>query len=234
MLEVKDIHTYYGLSHILFGVTLEVRKGEIVCVLGRNGAGKTTIMRSIMSFTPPSQGKVYFNGKDITRLPVFKIAKMGLAFVPDNRRIFPDLTVEENLDIAAHAGRGRGRSNWNKEKIYELFPPLRELDCRQGGFCSGGEQQMLAVARALMGNPDYLLLDEPLEGLAPLVVRELVVQIERLRKEGLSILITEQNVRAALKLANRVYVIDRGEVRFQGTVKELEENEEISRKYLLV
>ncbi|MEW5922185.1 MAG: ABC transporter ATP-binding protein [Bacillota bacterium] len=232
MLEAKEIHAYYGLSHILFGVSLEVKKGEIVCVLGRNGAGKTTIMRSIMGLTPPRQGQVIFKGKDITRTPVHKIAQMGMGFVADNRRIFPDLTVEENLDIASRGGQQKGA--WNKEKIFTLFPALKNITSRRGGYCSGGEQQMLAVARALMGNPDFLLLDEPTEGLAPLVVRELMEQIGRLREEGLSILMAEQNVRSALKLANRVYVIDRGEVRFQGTVEELEANEEISKKYLLV
>lgn len=232
MLEVKDIHTYYGLSHVLFGISLEVKKGELVCVLGRNGAGKTTIMRSIMGMTPPRQGKIFFKGKDITRMPVYQIARMGMGFVADNRRIFADLSVEENLEIAARGTAKEGA--WNKEKVYKLFPALKNYCKRRGGFCSGGEQQMLAVARALMGNPEFLLLDEPTEGLAPLVVKELMEQIGKLREGGLSILMAEQNVRAALKLADRVYVIDRGEVRFQGTVQELEENEEISERYLLV
>ncbi len=232
MLEVKEIHTYYGLSHILFDVSLEVQRGEIVCILGRNGAGKTTIMRSIMGLTPPRAGRIFFKGNEITNMPVYKIARMGIGFVPDNRRIFPDLTVEENLDIAGHAATGK--IYWTKQKVYELFPALKGIDCRCGGFCSGGEQQMLAVARALMANPQFLLLDEPTEGLAPLVVRELMKQIDSLRKEGLSILMAEQNVHAALKLANRVYVIDQGAVQFQGTVSELEKYEEISRKYLLV
>ncbi|RJX28975.1 MAG: ABC transporter ATP-binding protein [Dethiobacter sp.] len=232
MIEVKDIHTYYGLSHILFGVSLQVNKEEIVCILGRNGAGKTTTMRSIMGLTPPRQGSIIFKGEDITRMPVYKIARLRMGFVPDNRRIFPDLTVGENLEIASK-GNSQG-DGWDKERVYRLFPALKAIDSRKGGFCSGGEQQMLSIARALMGNPEFLLLDEPTEGLAPLVVRELMEQIGRLREEGLSILMAEQNVKSALKLADRVYVIDRGQIRFQGSVTELEDNEEIRKKYLLV
>jgi branched-chain amino acid transport system ATP-binding protein len=232
MIEVKDIHTYYGLSHILFGVSLQVDKGEIVCILGRNGAGKTTTMRSIMGLTPPRQGSIIFKGEDITRMPVYKIARLGMGFVPDNRRIFPDLTVGENLEIASK-GNSQG-GGWDKERVYRLFPALKAIDSRKGGFCSGGEQQMLSIARSLMGNPEFLLLDEPTEGLAPLVVRELMEQIGRLREGGLSILMAEQNVKSALKLADRVYVIDRGQIRFQGSVTELEDNEEIRKKYLLV
>ncbi len=232
MLAVQDIHTYYALSHILFGVSLQVERGEIVCILGRNGAGKTTTMRSIMGLNPPRKGRVIFKGEDITRMPVYKIAHMGMGFVPDDRRIFPDLTVGENLEIAAKGGSKKSR--WDKEKVYQLFPALKAIDSRKGGFCSGGEQQMLSIARALMGNPDFLLLDEPTDRLAPLVVRELMDQIGRLREEGISILMAEQNVKSALNLADRVYLIDRGQIRFQGSVKELNENEEIRKKYLLV
>ena len=232
MLDIQRVHTYYGLSHVLFGISLQVKKGEIVCILGRNGAGKTTTMRSIMGLTPPRQGNVLFKGKDITKMPVYEIARLGMGFVPDNRRIFPDLTVGENLEIAS---KGNPQGNgWNKERVYRLFPALKSIDSRKGGFCSGGEQQMLSIARSLMGNPDFLLLDEPTDGLAPLVVRELMDQIESLKKEGLSILMAEQNVKSALKLADRVYVIDRGQIRFQGSITELEDNKEIREKYLLI
>lgn len=232
MLEVDHIHTYYGMSHVLFGVSLEVKNGEVVCLLGRNGAGKTTTLRSIMGLTPPRSGSITYKGISITGRPPYQLARMGIGYVPDTRRIFPDLTVAENLEIGQRKmGNGKG---WTKERVYELFPALRKIESRKGGYLSGGEQQMLAIARALMGNPELLLLDEPTEGLAPLVVRELEEQISQLRLEGISILLAEQNVKSALRLANRGYIIDGGQIRYHGTVVDLRENEEVRRKYLLV
>lgn len=232
MLQVNDIHTFYGLSHILFGVSLEVKKGEVVCLLGRNGAGKTTTIRSIMGLVSPRQGEVVFKGEVITGQPPYRIARKGISWVPDNRRIFPDLTVAENLEIAEKKS-GSG-SKWNIEKVYTLFPVLKRIQGRRGGNLSGGEQQMLSIARALLGNPELLLLDEPTEGLAPLIVRELEEQILRLKEEGISILLAEQNLKSALRLADRCYVMERGRVCYQGTVDELNQNEEIRTRYLLV
>lgn len=232
MLEVKDIHTYYGISHILFGVSLKVSRGEIVCLLGRNGAGKSTIMRSIMGLTPPRQGSVIYNGKHITGTKPHLVARMGIGYVPDDRRVFADLTVGENLEISE---RKSGKLQpWSKERLYDFFPPLRRLDSRKGGLLSGGEQQMLTIARALMTNPEFLLLDEPTEGLAPLIVAMLEEQITALKKAGLTVLLAEQNQRTALKLSDRGYIIDNGVIRYQGSIEELRADEEIRRKYLLV
>lgn len=229
MLSVNAIHTYYGISHILFDVSLTVSKGEVVGLLGRNGAGKSTTMRSIMGLTPPKQGTITFNGQEITGRKAYLLVRDGIAYVPDDRRVFADLTVEDNLEIPF------SRSNeWTKERVYDLFPALGEMKSRRAGNLSGGEQQMLTVARALMTGPELLLLDEPTEGLAPLIVRDLEQQILKLRDAGISILLSEQNVKSALKLVNRVYVIDNGRIRFEGTVAELEANEDIKKKYLMV
>jgi len=230
MLEVRDIHTYYGLSHILFGLSLKVNQGEVVSLLGRNGVGKTTTLKSIIGLTPPKAGQIYFKGQDITKTPTNRMVKLGISFVPDNRRIFADLSVRENLEIA----EGIKSGPWNLSKVHELFPVLQKTANRRGGNLSGGEQQMLSIARALLGNPELLILDEPTEGLAPLIVRELEEQILQLRSTGISILLAEQNLKSALKLADRCYVIERGQVRFEGTVEELGENEDVRSKYLLV
>lgn len=232
MLEVEEIHTYYGLSHILFGVSLKVERGEVVCLLGRNGAGKTTTMKSIIGITPPRQGHIRYKGEEIVGLEPYLLARRGIGYIPDDRRIFPDLTVGENLEIAARKPReGEG---WTLEKLYALFPPLRELESRKGGCLSGGEQKMVAIARALMGNPEFILLDEPFEGLAPLLIRSFEDQIRNLREAGLTVLIAEQNVRSTLRISDRGYIIDNGQIRYGGDIEELRTNEEIRRKYLLV
>lgn len=230
MLEVKNIHTYYGLSHILFGLSLKVNQGEVVSLLGRNGVGKTTTLKSIIGLTPPKTGNIYFNGQEITKIPTKRMVKLGICFVPDNRRIFSDLTVRENLEVA----EGIKPGPWNLAKVHELFPVLKKAANRRGGNLSGGEQQMLSIARALLGNPQLLILDEPTEGLAPLIVRELEEQILALCSTGISILLAEQNLKSALKLANRCYVLERGQVRYEGTVDELAENDEVRSRYLLV
>lgn len=231
-LKVEEIHTYYGTSHILFGVSLEVNEGEAVALLGRNGAGKTTTLRSIMGLTPPRQGKVFFRDNDISRVPVHTISRMGVGFVPENRMIFPDLTVLENLMIGVHASRP---GPFKIESAFEIFPRLETMKNRPGGLMSGGEQQMLAVARSLMINPKILLLDEPLEGLSPIVVQEVGRSIQRLKDErSLSILLSEQNVGFALLLCERVYIIDKGVIQFHDKTEQLKNNEEILRRYLTV
>jgi len=219
LLRVEDLYTAYGLSQVLFGVSLEVARGECVCLLGRNGVGKTTTMRSIMGLTPPARGRVEWKGRDITGRPPHEVAKAGLGFVPEDRRIFADLTVWENLDVAA-----RPRGPWTVERVFDLFPKLRELAGRNGGYLSGGEQQMLTIARTLMGNPALLLLDEPSEGLAPLVVDHLREQIARLKQEGLTILLAEQNTDFSLALADRVYVLEKGSIRFSGLAARLRDD----------
>jgi branched-chain amino acid transport system ATP-binding protein len=219
MLELDDIHTAYGLSRVLFGISLEVKQGECVCLLGRNGVGKTTTMRSVMGLTPPSAGRVRFRSRDITGWPPYRIARAGIGFVPEDRRIFAELSVWENLDVAQRAAARPGR--WTLDSVFELFPVLAPLRDRQGGYLSGGEQQMLTIARTLMGNPELLLLDEPSEGLAPLVVEALLVKIRELKAQGLTILLAEQGVDFSLALADRVYVLEKGAVRFTGSAAAL-------------
>jgi len=232
-LEVRDIHTFYGLSHVLFGISLDVRRAEVVCLVGRNGAGKTTTLRSIMGLTPPSQGSVTFRGVEITGKPAHSIARMGIGFVPEDRWIFPDLTTLQNLEVG-HKNSTSGKNVWDVEKILEVFPLLRKLADRPGGKLSGGEQQMLTIARTLMGNPELILLDEPTEGLAPLVVRALEDQIHELKKRRTTILLSEQNVKSAMRVSDRAYVVDKGFIRYEGTIPELIANDEIRKKYLAV
>ena len=232
MLEVRGIHTYYGLSHILFGISLKVEVGEVVCLLGRNGAGKTTTLKSIIGLTPPKQGSVWFNEEEITGTPPYLLVRKGISYVPDDRRIFADLTVAENLEIARREPKsGEG---WTPDRVYQMFPALRSIESRKGGCLSGGEQKMLAIARALLGNPFILLLDEPTEGLAPVMVRALEGQILGLRASGLTVLLAEQNVRSTLKLSDRGYIIDNGQIRYEGSIEELRGNEEVRKKYLLI
>ena len=232
ILTVRDLYTSYGLSQILFGVSLEVNAGECVALLGRNGVGKTTTLRSIMGLTPPRQGQVVYKDRDITGLPAYRVARLGMGFVPEDRRIFPDLSVRENLDVARKPPASPHGTVWTIERVYTIFPILAPLDARKGGYLSGGEQQMLTIGRTLMGNPDLLLLDEPSEGLAPLAVRDLGRQIQRLKEEGLTILLCEQNTKFAVALSDRAYVLEKGQVRFSGTITELQDNEEVRRQYL--
>ncbi|MBS3919237.1 MAG: ABC transporter ATP-binding protein [Deltaproteobacteria bacterium] len=231
MLEVNGIHTYYGTSHILFGISFEVKQGEAVCLLGRNGAGKTTTFRSIIGLTPPKSGSIKFKENEIIGKPPYRIARMGIGYVPDTRRIFPDLTVRQNILVAR---RETETTTWNLERIYSLFPKLKDLDTHMGNHLSGGEQQMLTVARTLMTNPDLLLLDEPGEGLAPLVIQSMKEQLGEIKKLGVTMLICEHNVGLATALSDRGYVIDKGTIRYQGTIVELQKNEEVRKKYLMV
>jgi branched-chain amino acid transport system ATP-binding protein len=227
MLEVEGIHTYYGLSHILFDISLQVKKGQVVCLLGRNGAGKTTTLKSIMGVTPPARGRIRLNGADITGKPPYLLARAGIGWVPDDRRIFADLSVGENLEIAGR--RGPGGEEWNKDKVYELFPALKSMDGRRGSLLSGGEQKMLAIARALMTNPQFLLLDEPTEGLAPLMVKVFAERIMKLKEIGLTVLLAEQNLKFTLGLSDYGYIIDNGRICYQGTVDELTDNAEVKK-----
>jgi len=226
MLEVEGIHTYYGESHILHGVSLRVEAGEAVALLGRNGAGKTTLIRSVAGFTPPRDGRVRLDGEAIEAWPAHRIARRGLALVPQGRRIFAPLTVRENLLLGA-----RG-SAWTLERVYDLFPRLRERAEQWGGTLSGGEQQMLAIGRALLTNGRMLVLDEPSEGLAPAIVREIGRIVSGLKGERLSILLVEQNYHLALRVADRVYVMNKGQIVWEGLPAALEADEDVKRRYL--
>jgi branched-chain amino acid transport system ATP-binding protein len=233
-LEVQDIHTFYGTSHILFGVNLEVRGEEYVCLLGRNGAGKTTTLKTIMGLAPARSGSIRYNARELIGLPPYEIARMGVGYVPDERLIFPDLTVRENLEIGIKKPVDPKGVSWTIDRLYELFPVLKPLDDHPGGYLSGGEQQMLTIGRTLMGNPTLLLLDEPVEGLAPVVVQELTRQILHLKTVGLSILFAEQNIQFATEISDRAYVVEGGRVRYAGTMADLEKQLEIKQKYLMI
>jgi len=232
MLKVTDLAIGYGDSVVVQGLSLDVVEGEIVALLGRNGAGKTTTLRGLMGLTPPRAGRVLFRGKDLCGLPPYQIARMGIAYVPDDRRIFPDLTVEENLLLAARVSNRQGP--WSLERVYQIFPSLYPLRGNRGVNLSGGEQKMLAIGRALMTNPTLLLLDEPAEGLAPLVVQQLVRTLEEIRGAGVTILLADQNMHFCRRLADRGYVIDKGVVRLEGTMEEIWRDEEVIRQYLAV
>ena len=225
LLQLDGVHAAYGLSRVLFGISLEVQEGECVCLLGRNGVGKTTTMRTVMGLTPSSAGSVRFKSRDITGWPPHRIARAGIGLVPEDRRIFAELTVWENLDVGRRAAARRGR--WTVDGVLELFPALAALRDRQGGFLSGGEQQMLTIARTLTGNPELLLLDEPSEGLAPLVVEALLAKVRELKAQGLTILLAEQGVDFSLALADRVYVLEKGTVRYSGEAASLRADREL-------
>jgi len=223
-LEVHEIHTFYGLSHVLFGISLSVEAGKLVCLLGRNGVGKTTTMKSIMGLTPPRSGSIRFRGEELMKKRPHQIVRLGVSYVPADRRVYHDLTVRDNLEVGQRS-RGIG-SRWSVEKVYELFPDLRKLDSRLAGYLSGGERQMLSIGRSLMGNPDLLLLDEPTEGLAPLVVKMLEMQILKLKEEGTSILLAEQNMKSALRISDRGYILSKGQIVYEGTIEKLRESKE--------
>ncbi|HEU5359589.1 MAG TPA: ABC transporter ATP-binding protein [Candidatus Deferrimicrobiaceae bacterium] len=232
ILEVSHIDTYYGASHILQAVSLSVQEGEIVALLGRNGVGKTTTLRSIIGLSPPSRGSIRFQGREICGPPPYEIASLGVAYVPDDYRIFPDLTAEENLEIARRLSPRKG--HWNRDRVVELFPALGDRLGSRGINLSGGEKKMLAVGRALMANPFLMLLDEPSEGLAPLVVANLIEVLGKIRAQGVTILLADQNLKFCRKVCNRGYILEKGRVQHEGEMEAIWNNEEIIRKYLVV
>jgi branched-chain amino acid transport system ATP-binding protein len=238
MLAVENLSAWYGGARILYDLSFEVGRGEVVALMGRNGAGKSTTVKSIMGLVGQRKGTVRFNGQDISRLRAYEIARRGLGFTPEDRRIFADLTVMENLDVGRQAPRvfadGTPAPAWTPEKLFSLFPNLAEMPDRPGGRMSGGEQQMLTVARTLMGNPLLVLLDEPSEGVAPLIVEQMANTIVELKKEGLSILLSEQNVHFARLVADRVYVLEKGQIRWHGSMSQLMDNLDVQRAYLTV
>jgi branched-chain amino acid transport system ATP-binding protein len=230
LLELHQIHAAYGNARALFGVSLEVASGECVCLLGRNGVGKTTTLRSIMGLNAPTSGAVLWRGRPITAWPPHRVAQLGIGFVPEDRRIFAELTTWENLDVARCVSSRSGP--WTIQSVCELFPRLRELHDRRGGFLSGGEQQMLTIARTLMLNPELLLLDEPSEGLAPMIVDQLLDRIGALKRQGQTIVLAEQSVDFSLALADRVYVLEKGAVRFSGPAAGLRDDVDLRHKLL--
>ena len=232
MLQVEDLHTFYGPSHIIQGVTLEIREGETVCLIGRNGAGKSTTLKSIIGITPPRTGSVKFRGEEIAGKRPHLIVRKGIGYVPEDRRIFPNITVRDNLEIAKRPPRRKDRE-WTVERAYDFFPLLRKLENRKGKELSGGEQQLLTVARSLMGNPELLLIDEISEGLAPIIVQSLMEVVQRLKKET-TILLVEQNAMFAFSVADRGYVIDKGRICYEGPIEDLKKNEEVKERYLAV
>ncbi|PRH86188.1 ABC transporter ATP-binding protein [Labrys okinawensis] len=230
-LEIRDLDSFYGPAHILHQVSLEIGPGEVVALLGRNGAGKSTTFRSIIGLVADRRGAIRLDGADIIRLPVYEIARHGIGYVPEDRRVFTDLTVAENLEVGRRPPR-EGLKPWTPERLYELFPNLAAMPGRLGGRMSGGEQQMLTIARTLMGNPAIVLLDEPSEGLAPKIVEDMARAILRLKQEGLSILLSEQNLHFARLIADRAYVIESGAIRYSGTMAELEADSAVQTEYL--
>jgi branched-chain amino acid transport system ATP-binding protein len=238
MLWVENLSASYGAARILYGLSFEVGRGEVVALMGRNGAGKSTTMKAIMGLIAERDGAVHFNGSDISRLKPYEIARLGLGFTPEDRRIFADLTVLENLDIGRQPPRtfrdGISAPVWNEQKLLSLFPNLGEMPNRPGGRMSGGEQQMLTVARTLMGNPLLVLLDEPSEGVAPLIVEQMANTIIELKRAGVSILLSEQNVHFAELVSDRAYVLEKGQIQWNGSMAQLAENIDIQRTYLTV
>src|SRR6202048_4650205 len=233
MLLVKNLHAYYGRAHILHGVSLAAAAGEVVALLGRNGAGKSTAMKAIMGLVPPAKGEVNFAGRRIERLPPYRIARLGLGYVPEERRIFTELTVIENLEVGRQAARD-GTPAWTEDKLFALFPHLAGLRERPGGPLSGGEPQMLTIARTLMGNPRCVLLDEPSEGLAPIIVEQMAHAIRALKGEGVCVLLCEQNLHFCQSVADRAYIIEKGQIRFGGSMAELTANASLREQYLSV
>jgi branched-chain amino acid transport system ATP-binding protein len=234
LLEIRDLNTYYEESHILQGVSLDVGKEEIVCLLGRNGVGKSTTLKSVIGLVKPRSGEVSFKGRNVAGMPPHTIAKLGVGYVPEERRIFPPLTVRENLLMGIKPGERAKGGRWTVDKIYKYFPVLGARDKQRGGHLSGGEQQMLTIARTLMGNPEVIMIDEPTEGLAPLIVKTVEQVIQNIHHYGTPVLLVEQNMRIAMRLAGRFYIISKGKIVFQGTGRELEEAHEVRERYLEV
>lgn len=234
LLAIKDLNAFYEESHILHGVSLEIDQREIVSLLGRNGVGKTTTLKTIIGLLPLRTGQILFKGKDISGLPPYEIANLGVGYVPEDRRIFPRLTVRENLLIGVKPGHKKKKNGWTVEKIYTYFPALKERDQQKGAYLSGGEQQMLTIARTLMGNPEVMLLDEPTEGLAPKIVETVGQVIQEIHQHDVAILLVEQNMSVVLRLAKRIYIMSKGKIVFHGTPLELRENFEVRQRYLEV
>jgi len=236
MLEVRDIHSYYGKSHILHGVSLDLQEGELVCLLGRNGVGKSTTLKSIMGVVQPKQGSIRFHSQELVGKAPYEIARLGVGYVPEDRRIFRSLTVHENLLMGIKSGNKESVSAgaWTLDRVYDLFPRLKERCNQKGGHLSGGEQQMLTVVRTLMGNPRVILIDEPTEGLAPLIVKDVLDMLSAVRKSGVTILMVEQNFKAAIKVADRFYIMSKGQIVFAGDTAALLAAEEVRKNYLEV
>lgn len=232
VLGVRDLVAGYGQSVVIHEVSLAVEAGEIVCLLGRNGAGKTTTLRTIMGLTPPRSGQITFRDAEIQAMPPFRIARLGIGYVPDDRRIFPELTVQENLELARRATGRAG--HWTVQRVCALFPVLENLLTHKGNHLSGGEQKMLAIGRALMQDPDLLLLDEPIEGLAPLVVKHLAEALREIRQAGVTILLADQNLKFCRRVAHRGYILEKGQIHYHGTMEAISQNDEVVRKYLAV
>jgi branched-chain amino acid transport system ATP-binding protein len=232
LLHVRDIDTYYGTSHILQGVSFQVDEGEVVALLGRNGVGKTTTLRSLIGLTPPRRGSILFNGREIMGQPAYTVARCGVGYMPDDLRIFPDLTTEENLEIARKLSKRTGY--WDRNRVFELFPKLRDLIKAKGLNLSGGEKKMLGIGRALMANPSLILLDEPSEGLAPLVVANLIEVLDKIRQQGVTILLADQNLKFCRRTCHRGYILEKGMIQYEDRMEEIWKNEDIIKKYLVV
>ena len=233
MLEVSNVNSAYGRAHILYDLSLTAQRGEVVVLLGRNGAGKSTTLKTLIGMVPPLSGEISFGGRRIERMEPYEIARLGLGYVPEERRIFTDLSVMENLEVGRQPARA-GAPQWTPERLFELFPNLAGMRERRGAHMSGGEQQMLTIARTLMGNPAAILLDEPSEGLAPVIVEQMAKTILELKQEGLCVLLSEQNLHFANLVADRAYIIEKGHIRYQGTMAELAANEQMRAAYLSV
>jgi branched-chain amino acid transport system ATP-binding protein len=232
ILELDGIDAAYGRAQVLFGVSLRLVRGETVALMGRNGAGKSTTLKAIMGLLPVAAGSIRFAGHEISRLPTYRIARLGLGYVPEDRRIFTDLSVFENLEVGAKAARGEGRARWTPERLFSIFPNLAEMRGRQAAQMSGGEQQMLSIARTLMGNPEAILLDEPTEGLAPVIVDEMAQAIARMKREGIAVLLSEQNLSFAAAVADRAYLIAQGSVRHDGPMAAIAGNAALREAHL--